>query len=59
MRLIYMDAGLHHELGHHANYARSIVGQLRANNIETRVIANAWVVPELQAELGAIPHFRA
>jgi hypothetical protein len=58
MRFIYLDAGLLYELGHHANYARSIVRQLRVSNIDTRVVANALIVPELQAELGAVPHFR-
>jgi hypothetical protein len=39
--------------------ARFILGALRARNIETRVVANAAVVSDLQAELGAIPVFRA
>ena len=59
MRVIYMDAGLVYELGHHANYARSIVRELRAQGIESVVIANVLVVPALRAELGAVPHFRA
>src|SRR5689334_25176786 len=59
MRFIYLDAGLRHELGHHANYARSILRELRAKKIDTVVIGNAFVVQELQSELGAMPHFRA
>jgi len=59
MRLIYLDPGLRHDLGHHATVARSILGVLRARGIETLVFANALVVPDLRAELGAIPLFRA
>jgi hypothetical protein len=59
MRFIYLDPGLRYDLGHHATSARFILGELRARNIETTVAANAWVVPELQAELGAMPVFRA
>lgn len=59
MRFIYLDAGLRHELGHHANYARSILQELRAKSVDTVVVASALVVPELRSELGAMPHFRA
>ncbi|HKX09182.1 MAG TPA: glycosyltransferase [Stellaceae bacterium] len=59
MRFIYLDAGLRYELGHHANYARSILRELRAKNINAVVVASAVVVPELQSELGAMPLFRA
>jgi hypothetical protein len=59
MRVIYLDPGLRHDLGHHATAARFILDALRTRNIETRVIANAQVTPQLQAELGAVPLFRA
>ena len=59
MRFIYLDANLRYNLGHPANYARSILTELRASNIDTVVVANASVVPELRTELGAIAHFRA
>lgn len=59
MRVIYLDPGLRHDLGHHATAARFIVDALRTRNIETKVIANALVTPELQAQLGASPLFRA
>ena len=59
MRFIYLDANLRYDLGHPANYARAILSELRARAIETVVITNALVIPELQAELGARPHFRA
>jgi hypothetical protein len=59
MRIIYLDPGLRHDLGHHATAARFILDALRARNFETKVIANALVTPQLQAELGAVPLFRA
>lgn len=59
MRVFYLDAGLHDAIGHHANYCRYIVGALRARAIETTVFAHRSVSAELQAELGAIPHFRS
>lgn len=59
MRVIYLDPGLRHDLGHHATVARFILNALRARNVETKVFANAMVTPQLQAELGTIPLFRA
>ena len=59
MQFVYLDAGLRHDLGHHANYARLILRELRAQGISTGVAGNALVAPELRAELGVLPLFRA
>ena len=59
MRFLYLDPGLCHDVGHHANYCRYIVGELRARGIETLVFGYHEIAPALQAELGATPHFRA
>jgi len=59
MRLYYADPGLMDDLGHHANSCRFIVGELRARGIDTRVLAFVQVDRSIQAELSAMPHFRA
>ena len=59
MRFLYLDPGLSHDVGHHANYCRYIVGELRARGIEALVFAYHEIAPALQAEFGATPHFRA
>lgn len=58
MRIFYVDPGLRTDVGHHANYCRYIVGELRARGIETPVFAHRNIEPALQAELAAVPHFR-
>ncbi len=58
MTFFYCDSGLASNLGHHANSARVIVGELRRRGIETRVLAHQHVHPDLVDELGAEPWFR-
>jgi len=58
MRILYLDSGLRGDVGHHANYCRYIVGELRARGIETALFAYRGLEPSLQFELGAVPHFR-
>jgi hypothetical protein len=58
MRVFYLDPGLKGDVGHHANYCRYIVGELRARGIETGVFGYEAMDSALQSELGAIPHFR-
>jgi len=58
MRFFYLDPALRNDVGHHANYCRYIVGELRARGIETLVFGRRTVAPALQAELGVVPRFR-
>ena len=58
MRFFYADPGLHGLTGHHANVCRSIVDQLAARAIPTRVLAFAGVEPLLRQSLNAVPFFR-
>ena len=58
MHFFYVDPGLRSDVGHHANYCRYIVGELRSRGIETLVFAHRNVEQALQSELGAVPHFR-
>jgi putative methyltransferase (TIGR04325 family) len=57
-RALYLDTGLHDDIGHHANYCRYIVGALRGRAIETAIFAHRSVTAALRDELGAKPHFR-
>ncbi len=59
MRLIYLDPGLLHNLGHHATTCRFFVREVRALNIESTVIAGIAIQEQLRAELGAARLFRA
>lgn len=59
MRFVYLDAGLRNDVGHHANFCRHIVGELRGRGIETLIFGHRDLDPALRQELGAIPHFRA
>jgi len=59
MRFFYLDPGLRDDMGHHANYCRYIVGELRARGVETMVFGHNEVAPAHQTELGVAPHFRA
>jgi glycosyltransferase involved in cell wall biosynthesis len=58
MNLVYVDAGLRSNLGHHANSCRHIVKEMRARNIPTAVLASSDVEESLRSELAAIPWFR-
>ncbi len=58
MQFIYADPGLRNDLGHHANSARLITGELRRRGIATAVFAHRDIEPALCEELGATPHFR-
>jgi hypothetical protein len=59
MRLFYIDPGMQNDSGHHASWCRGIVREIRARGIETRIVAYAGIEPTLQAELAALPLFRA
>jgi hypothetical protein len=59
MRFIYADPGLKTKIGHHANFCRIIVTELRRRGIEPLVLASERVIPELQTELGCKPFFVA
>jgi glycosyltransferase involved in cell wall biosynthesis len=59
MRFFYLDPGLRDDVGHHANYCRYIVGELRARGVEILVYGHHEVLPWLRAEFGAAAHFRA
>ena len=58
MRFFYADPGLRSYLGHHATSCKLITDELHRRRIDTRVLAFVKVEPRLQAELGAVPHFR-
>jgi hypothetical protein len=58
MRFFYADPGLHGLTGHHANVCRSVVDELAARAIPTRVLAFAGVEPPLRQSLNAFPFFR-
>jgi glycosyltransferase involved in cell wall biosynthesis len=59
LRFFYVDPGLQNNLGHHANSCRLVKDGLNALGIETITLAYKDVAFELQAELRAVPHFRA
>jgi glycosyltransferase involved in cell wall biosynthesis len=58
MRVFYLDPALHDDVGHHANYCRYIVGELRGRGVETLVFGHEDLPARLQAELGSAAHFR-
>lgn len=58
-RVLYLDPGLYNDIGHHANYCRYIVGELRGRGVPTAVLAHRQILPALASELGAEPFFRA
>jgi glycosyltransferase involved in cell wall biosynthesis len=57
MRVFYLDPALHHDVGHHANYCRYIVGEFRRRGIETLTFGHASLPAPMQTELSAIAHF--
>jgi hypothetical protein len=58
-RFFYADPGLLNNLGHHANNCRFITREARARGLDVKVLSFGNIEPGLQAELGAIPFFRA
>jgi hypothetical protein len=58
-RFFYADPGLTDNLGHHANNCRFIAGEARSRGMDVKVLSFANIEAALQAELGAIPFFRA
>ncbi len=58
-RFFYADPGLTDNLGHHANICRFITREARSRGMDVKVLAFANMDGTLQAELGAIPFFRA
>jgi hypothetical protein len=58
LRFIYADTGLRDSTGHHANTCRAVVGDLSRRGIPASVFAFHDASPALQAEVGAVPHFR-
>src|SRR5262249_46477558 len=58
MGVFYLDPALHDDVGHHANYCRYIVGELRGRGVETLVFGHEDLPARLQAELGSAAHFR-
>ena len=57
MRVFYLDTGLRSDVGHHANYCRYIVSELRRRNIETYVFAHREITSALRCGFQAVPHF--
>jgi glycosyltransferase involved in cell wall biosynthesis len=58
MRVFYLDPALLDDVGHHGNYCRYIVGELRGRGIETLVFGHERLPGALQAPLRAAAHFR-
>ncbi len=58
MRVFYLDPALHDDAGHHTNYCRYIVGELRGRGLETLVFGHEDLPQALQVELGATAQFR-
>lgn len=58
MRLIYTDTGLVNDLGHHGNCCRAFRDAVSKTGLPMVVLGHRSIVPELQAELQARPHFR-
>jgi glycosyltransferase involved in cell wall biosynthesis len=58
-RFFYADPGLTDNLGHHANNCRFITREARSRGWDVKVLSFANIDAALQAELGAIPFFRA
>src|SRR5262245_28758973 len=57
-RIVYADAGLATEHGHHIGYCRLITGELRQRGIEPEVFGRAGLDAAIQSELSARAHFR-
>jgi glycosyltransferase involved in cell wall biosynthesis len=59
MKVLYADPGLRDNLGHHANSCRLIRREMERRGVDVSVLGHNGVIAELQAELKAIPLFRA
>jgi GR25 family glycosyltransferase involved in LPS biosynthesis len=59
MRFIYADPALVDNLGHPAAICRYVTRELGNRGIKAEVFGFRAIRPELKAELGAQPHFRA
>jgi glycosyltransferase involved in cell wall biosynthesis len=59
MKLVYADPGLRDNLGHHANSCRAIRRELQRRGIDVTVLSLVNIIPELKAELNAVPLCRA
>jgi hypothetical protein len=57
-RFIVADSAILGNFGHHANACRYLIQEAQNRGIQTRVYAHKDVIPELQADLRAVPHFR-
>jgi len=58
-RFFYADPGLIDNLGHHANNCRHIAREALMRGLDVKILSFANIEAALQAELGAIPFFRA
>jgi hypothetical protein len=58
MRLIYADAGLRTNAGHHASVCRSILRHLKARGVDAAVFGHAQMEPALRDDLRATPLLR-
>jgi hypothetical protein len=59
MRFFYTDPGLVNNLGHHANFCRLMIGELRRRGCDVAVFGHAQLDPLLRSEFSAAGHFRA
>ncbi len=59
MRVIYADPGLRDNLGHHANSCRTIRAEIQNRGLDVVVLSHDTIIPDLKAEPGAPPLFRA
>lgn len=57
MRLHYLDPGLTGNLGHHANYCRTLCPAFKAKGLEVDVYAHNTLPLSLMDSLGALPRF--
>jgi len=58
MRLFYVDSGLRGDIGHHANYCRTIASELSKRDVPITIIGFAGIDESLRAELGVLPLLR-
>jgi hypothetical protein len=58
MKIIYCDAGLVNNTGHHANSCRLITAEFKRRGIPCRVFGHAQCEQSLRDELGVEPQFR-
>lgn len=58
MKFIVVDSSLKDRIGHHYEYTRSLVSELRARGWKTAVYANRGIEPSIMEEVAATPAFR-